>query len=108
MSRLASPSVRDNRSCNSTICDHCVKGISNLMTHSICVNIIVKPVMGHLDHIATTRFYGVLRPGRGIIDVCLRNHNTKQITLPKWTAVEEIAEANIIPALLVSKPTEHE
>ena len=32
----------------------------------------------------------------------------KQITLPKWAAVGEVAAANIIPALLVLKPTELE
>ena len=41
----------------------------------------------------------------GKIDVCLRNHSTKQITLPKWTAVGEITAANIIPALLAPRPT---
>ena len=51
---------------------------------------------------------GVLKPRRGKIDVCLRNHSAKHIILPKWTAVEEIAAANIIPALLVPKPTGHE
>ena len=36
------------------------------------------------------------------------NHSAKQITLPKWTAVGEIATANIILALLALKPTGHE
>ena len=31
----------------------------------------------------------------------------KQVILPKWTAVGEIAPANIIPALVASKPTGH-
>ena len=58
----------------------------NLMTHSKCVNVVVKPVMGNSDHIATARSHVVLKPGRGKIDVCLRNHSTKQITLSKQTA----------------------
>ena len=54
------------------------------------------------------RSYGVVKPGRGRIDVCLRNHSTKQIILPKQTAVGEIAVANIIPALMAPKPTGNE
>ena len=46
-----------------------VKGITKLMTHSKCMNVVVKPVMGYLDHIATTRSYGLLKPGSGKIDV---------------------------------------
>ena len=53
------------------------------------------------------RLYGVLKPGRGKIDVCLRNHSAKQITLQKWTSVGEITAANIIPALLAVKPKGH-
>ena len=53
------------------------------------------------------RSYGVLKSGRGKIDVCLRNHSVKQITLLKWTAVGEITAANIILALLAPKPTGH-
>ena len=83
------------------------KGIVNLTTHSKCWNAIVKPVTGYLEHIAMARLYGVLKPGRGKIDVCLRNHSVKQITLPKETAVGELAAANIIPALLAPKPTGH-
>ena len=56
-----------------------VKGITNLMTHSKCVNVIVEPVTGYLDYIAMARSYGLLKPGRGKIDVCLRNHSAKQI-----------------------------
>ena len=59
-----------------------VKGIVNLMTPSKCKNVVVEPVMGYLDYIAMARSYGVLKPGRGKIDVCLRNHSAKQITLP--------------------------
>ena len=73
-----------------------VKGIVNLMTHSKHMNVVVKPVMEYLDHIAMARSYGVLKPGRGKIDVCLRNHSSKQITLPKQTAVGEITAANVI------------
>ena len=85
-----------------------VKDITNLMTHSKCVNVVVEPVTGYLDDTAMARSYGVLKAGRGIIDDCLRNHSAKQITLPKQTAVREITAENIILALLVPKPTEHE
>ena len=61
-----------------------VKGIMDLMTHLKCMNVVVKPIKGYLEHITTARSYGVLKPGRGKIDDCLRNHNAKQITLPKW------------------------
>ena len=84
------------------------KGITNLMTHSKCMNVVVKPVIGYLDHVAMARYYGVMKSGRGKIDVCLRNHSTKQITLPNWTAVGEIMTANIIMALFVPEPTGHE
>ena len=84
-----------------------VKGIANLATHSKCLNDVVEPVTGHSEHTAVARSYEVLKPGRGKIDVCLRNHSVKQITLPKWTAGREIAAANIIPVLLVPKPTGH-
>ena len=69
------------------------------------MNVVVEPVMGSADHVALARSYGILKPERGKIDVCLRNHNTKQISLPKWTAVGKTTAANIIPALLVLKPT---
>ena len=78
-------------------------GIVNLMTHSKCMNIVVKPVTGYSDHIAKVRSCGVLRPGRGKNDVCIRNHSAKQITLPEQTAA-----VNVIPALLVPNPTEDE
>ena len=80
----------------------------NLITHSRCVNVVVEPVTGYSDHIATARSYGVLKPGRGKIDVCLRNHGAKKITLPKCTAVGEITAANIISALLALNPTGYE
>ena len=54
------------------------------------------------------RSYGVLTPGRGKIDVCLRNHSAEHITLPNQTAVGEIAAANVILALLALKTTEDE
>ena len=83
-----------------------VRSIYNLMMHSKHVNAVVKPVMGYLDQITIARSYGILKPRRGKIDVCLRNHSAKQITLPKQTAVGEIIAANVILALLVPKPTE--
>ena len=78
-----------------------VKDIVNLM------NVAVKPVTGYVDHVFTARSYGVLKPGRGKIDVYLRNHSANQITLPKWTVVGEITAANILD-LLAAKPTGHE
>ena len=82
-----------------------VKGIVNLVTHSKCMSLVVEPATGYLDHIATARSYGVLKPGRGKIDVHLRNHSTKQITLPKQTAMGEITAPNGILGLLALKPT---
>ena len=83
------------------------KGIVKLTTHSKYLNVIVEPDTGYSEHIALARSYGVLKPERCKIDICLRNHSVKQITLPKQTAVGEIAAANIIPALLAPKPTGH-
>ena len=37
-----------------------VKGIINLMIHSKCLNVVVVPVMGYAEHIATARSYGVI------------------------------------------------
>ena len=71
------------------------------------MNVVIEPVAGYSEHIATARSYGVLKPGKGKIDVCLSNHSVKQVTLPKWTAVGGITAANIIPALLAPKPTRH-
>ena len=79
---------------------HCSKGYYKLDDTFKILIIVVEPVMGYFKHIATARSYGVLKPGRGKIDVFLRKHSAKQITLPKQTAVVEIAAANIIPALL--------
>ena len=84
-----------------------VKDILNFTTCLKCLNVIVEPVIGYSKHIAMTRSYWVLKPGRSKIDVCLRNHSAKQITLPKRTAVEEITAANFIPALLMPKPIGH-
>ena len=84
-----------------------VKGIANLKTHSKCLNVIVKSVTGYSEHITTARFYGALKPGCDNTDVCLRNHSAKQINLPKWAPVGEIAAANIISALLALKLTGH-
>ena len=72
-----------------------------------CLNVIVEPVTEYLEHFSMARSYGVLKPGKDKIDVCLRNHSAKQITLAKETAVGKITAANIIPALLVQKPTGH-
>ena len=83
-----------------------VKGIVNLMVHFKCMIVVVEAVTAYLDHIATDRCYGALRPGRDKIVFCLRNHSAKQITLPKLTAVREITATNVIPALLALKPTE--
>ena len=81
-----------------------VKRVVTLTTYSKCVNVIVKPILGYVDHIAMARSYGVLRPGVGKVNVCLRNHSAKQITLPKQTAVGEIAVANAILSLLALRP----
>ena len=85
-----------------------VKSIINLATHSKCLIAVVEPVMGYSEHNTTARSDEVLKPGRSKIDVCLRNHSTKQITLPKQTAVGEITAANIILVLLAPKPKGHE
>ena len=69
---------------------------------------LLSPGTGYSECIAMTRMYGVLKLGRGKIDVCLRNHSIKDISLPKWIVVGEIAATNILLALLVPKPTGHE
>ena len=83
-----------------------VKSIVNLTMHSKHMNVVVEQVMGYLDHTAMARSYGILRPERGKINVCLRNHSAKQITLPRQTAVGETAAANVISSLLAPKPIE--
>ena len=55
-----------------------VKSVANLTTHSKCLNVIVEPVTGYFEHIAMARSYGILKPGRDKIDVCLRNHSAQQ------------------------------
>ena len=70
------------------------------------MNAVVEPVTGYFDLIVTTRSYGVMRPGLGKVNVCLRNHSENQVTLLNQTAVGEIAVANSIPSLLAPKPTE--
>ena len=54
------------------------------------------------------RSYGVLKPGRDKIDVCLRNHSAKQINFLKKTAVGEITAVNIVSAPLGPNPTGQE
>ena len=81
-----------------------VKGIMNLMTLSKCLNVVVEHVMGYLEYIAMARSYGVLNQGEAKLMFACRNHSAKQITFLKQTAVEDIAAANIILALLAPKP----
>ena len=83
-----------------------VKGVAKLMTHTKHVNVVIKPIVGYLDCIATARCHGVLRPRIGKTNVGLRNQTAKQITLRKWTALGEIPLADAILTLLVLKPTE--
>ena len=85
-----------------------LKVVVKLMTHSKCMNVAVKSIAAYSDHITMARYYGVLRPGVGKINVCLRNQSAKQVTLPKQTAVGEIAVANAIPSLLTLEPTEND
>ena len=59
-----------------------VEGIVNLRTHSKCLS-VVESVAGYSEHISMARSYQVLRPGKGKIDVCLRNHSVKQVMLLK-------------------------
>ena len=84
-----------------------VKGMANLTTHSKYLTIVVEPVTGYSEHIAMTQTYGILKPGTGKINVCLRNHSARQVTLPRQTTVEEIAPADIVPAPLDQKSTGH-
>ena len=48
-----------------------VKGIVHFTTQSKCMNAVVEPVMGYSDHITMASSYGVLKPGKGKIIVCL-------------------------------------
>ena len=77
-----------------------------MMTHAKCMNVVIEPIVDYSDHTITARFYGILRPGVGKVNVFLRNHSTKQISLLSWTAVGEIAVANAIPNLLTQNPSE--
>ena len=79
-----------------------------MTTHLKCLSVVVESIAAHSEDIAMARLYGVLTPRKGITDVCLRNHSAKQVILPKQTAVGEITAANIIPALVVPKPTGQE
>ena len=47
------------------------KGAAALMTHSKCMNVIVKPNVSYLDHVTMDSSYGVLGPGVGKTDACL-------------------------------------
>ena len=66
--------------------------------YSKSLSIIGEPIIGYSEHIAMARSYGELGPGKGKIDICLRNHSARQVTLPKQTTVGEIVPANMIPA----------
>ena len=57
-----------------------VKGIA-LTKLLKCVIAVVKPFAGYPKHTAMARSYGVLKPGKGKIDVFLKNHSVKQVTL---------------------------
>ena len=83
------------------------KDMANLTTHSKYLSVVVERVTGYSKHIAMARLYGVIKPGKGQIDVCLRNHSARQVILPKQTAVGEITPVDMIPALLDQKPTGH-
>ena len=77
-----------------------VTGMADLATHPKNLSVVGEPVIGYSEHIAMARSYGELRPGKGKINVCLRNHSARQMTLPKQTTVGDIMPANMIPALL--------
>ena len=83
------------------------KGIVNLTTHTKCWYVAAELVMGYSENTILAKSYGVLKLGRGKIDLCLRNHSAMQIVLPKQTAVREITAANLILALLALKPIGH-
>ena len=71
-----------------------IRGAAKLMTHSKCMNVTVKPIVGYSDHAA--RSQGTLRIGVGKVDVCLQNYTTKHINFPKQTTVGEIGDKNAI------------
>ena len=70
------------------------------------MNVVVEPVFGYSKHIATARSYGELRPETGKINICLWNHNAKQVTLPKQTTVGDIKPADVFSAMLAQMPAE--
>ena len=82
-----------------------VNGMANLTTDSEYLSVVVEPVTGYSEHIATARIYGILKLGTGKIDISLRNNSARQVTLPKQTTLGEIMSANMIPALLDQNPT---
>ena len=82
-----------------------VKGMTDQTACSNYLSVVVEPVIGYSGHIAMARSYGELRPGKGKIDVCLRNYSVRQVTLPKQTTLGGITLANMIPVLLDQKPT---
>ena len=79
--------------------------MADLATHLKLMSVVVEPVIGYSEHIATARTYGELRPWKGKIDVCPRNHNARQVTPRKQTTVGEIMPANVPSALLDQKLT---
>ena len=70
------------------------------------MNVVTEPIGDFSEHIAMTRFYGILRLGMDKLNIYLINYSAKQITFPKWTAVGEVGVTNAIPSLLVLKSTE--
>ena len=75
------------------------------LTHLESLSVIVELVIGYSEHTAMARYYGEIGPGKGKINVCLRNHSGRQMTLHKWTAVGEIVPADAIQELLDLKTT---
>ena len=69
------------------------------------MSVVVEPVTGHSEHIAMAISYEELRPEKGKINICLKNHSARQVTLPRQTTVGESMPANMIPALSNQKPT---
>ena len=67
------------------------------------MNVVVKSVVGYLDHTAMARSYGVLKPGKDKINACLRKHSVKNFTLPKWRTVGEIAAGKVYSGSKVNR-----
>ena len=80
-----------------------VKGKVKLNTHSKCVNIMIKPIVEHSEHIAMGYSYGILKPSSSKENICLYNMSTKEVVVSMKTAIGEIVAANAIPAMLVPK-----